>query len=94
MRFVRVGFRLQFVCELPELVEIDARPEPEGMRNDLRRGVRSRLRRIAQAGADRAIDGFLERNAKLPGALFEETRQVIVERESGPHERHHVRTDK
>jgi hypothetical protein len=56
--------------------------------------MRSSLRRIAQAVADRAIDGFLERNAKLPRALFEETRQVIVERESGPHEWRHVRTAK
>src|SRR5271156_5952732 len=87
MRFVRVGLRLQFVCELPELVEIDARPEAEGMRNDLRRGAWSGLRRGAQAGADCAVYGYLEWDAKLPGALFQKPRQVVVERKSGPHTR-------
>jgi len=63
MRFVRVGLRLQFVRELSEFVQIDARSEPKGMRNDPRRGTRSSLRGITQAGADCAVDGFLERDA-------------------------------
>ena len=46
---------------------------------------RSSQRRVAQTGADRAIDGFLERDAKFLGALLQKARQVIVERESGAH---------
>ena len=53
---------------------------------------RPSLRRIAQAGSDRAINHFLERDAKLPDALFEKTRQVIVECESDPHDGHRVHT--
>ena len=62
-----------------------ARPEAEGMRNDLRRGARSSLPGIAQTGADCAVYGLLEWNAKLLGALLEETRKVVIERESNPH---------
>jgi hypothetical protein len=46
-------------------------------------------RRFAQASADRAIDGLLERDAERLGALLQEPRQVVVKRESGPHVRHH-----
>ena len=42
--------------------------------------------------SDRAINHFLERDAKLPDALFEKTRQVIVECESDPHDGHQVHT--
>ena len=49
-------------------------------------------RRIAQADLDRAINHFLERDTKLPDALFEKTRQVIVECESDPHDGHQVHT--
>ena len=89
MRFVRESLRLQFVRELSELIEIDARPEPEGMRNRLRRRAGSGLRRVAQACADCAIDRFLKGDAKFLGALLQEARQVVIEGESGPHARHH-----
>ena len=46
------------------------------------------LRRVAQAGSDRAINRFLERDAKFPDALFKKTRQVVVERKSDPHDGH------
>jgi hypothetical protein len=85
MRFVREGLRLQFVCELPEFVEIDARPEPKGMRHGPRRkGPRGR-RRITQTGADRAIDRLFEGDAEFLGALLQESSQVVIERKSGSH---------
>jgi hypothetical protein len=70
MRLVREGLRPQFVCELSEFVEIDARPEPKGMRRGLRRAAASSGGRVAQPGADRAIDGFLEGDAEFLGALL------------------------
>jgi hypothetical protein len=80
MRLVREGLRLQFVCELSEFVEIDARPESKGMWRGLRRAASPSRRRVAQPGADRAIDGFFEGDAEFPGALLQEARQVVIER--------------
>jgi hypothetical protein len=39
--FCRESLPLELIRELPELVEIDTRPEPEGMGNRLRRGMAS-----------------------------------------------------
>jgi hypothetical protein len=80
MRLVREGLRLQFVCELSELVEINAWAEPEGMGRGLRRRTPPSRCRIAKTGADRAIDGFLERDAEFLGALLQEPCQVVIER--------------
>ena len=80
---------LQFVQELTELVEIDTRPEAEGMRNNLRRGTAPGRGGLAQAGANRPIDGVLERDAEFARALLQEARQVVVERQGGAHARHH-----
>lgn len=85
MRLIREGLRLQFVRELSELVEIDARPEPEGMRNGPGRRAPPVRRGVVQARTDRAVDGLLERDAELPGALFQEPRKVVIERERGSH---------
>jgi hypothetical protein len=74
MRFVRKGLCFHFVCELSEFVEIDARPETEGMRNHFRRRAPFRRCRFAQAGTDRAVDRFFEGDPKLLGALLQETR--------------------
>ena len=85
MGLVREGLRLQFVSELPEFVEIDARPESKGMWDGLRRTAPSSRRNIAQPGADCAIDGFFKGDAEFLGALLQEARQVVIEGEGGPH---------
>src|SRR5262249_30452055 len=85
MRLVGERLGLQLVGELTELVEVDARPEAERMRNRLRRRATALAGRLAQAGADRAIDRFFERNALLAGPLFQQARKVVVDRERRPH---------
>jgi hypothetical protein len=72
MGFVRESFRLQLIGELPELVEVDTRPEPEGMRDRLRRRLTASRSGLPQAGADCPIDGFLEGDAKLPRAPLQQ----------------------
>ncbi len=84
MHFGGVILRLHFINELAELVEIDARPEAEGMRNRLRRRM-APGRCLAKAGPDRPIDGFLERDAKLAGTLLQQASQIVVERQCRPH---------
>jgi hypothetical protein len=59
INFFARGFRLQFVGQLPELVEIDPRPESEGMWNRLRRRTATNCGALAQTGADRSVHGFL-----------------------------------
>ena len=78
MDIVRESFRLQLVGELPELVEIDARPKSERMRDRLRRWVRSGRGGLAQAGTERSIDGFLEGHAELPRAPLQQSRQIVI----------------
>ncbi len=70
IELVRKSFRLQLVRELSELVEIDTRPESERMRNRLRQRWAAGLGSLAQTSTDRAIDRFLERDAKLLRAPF------------------------
>src|SRR5437588_108832 len=53
-----LGF--EFVGELAELVEIDARPEAERMGYGLGRGAATGLRRFSETGTDRSIDGFMQ----------------------------------
>ncbi|MBV8105681.1 MAG: hypothetical protein JO223_13845 [Hyphomicrobiales bacterium] len=89
MDLVREGLRFQFVGELPELIDIDARPETEGMRDRLRRGRSPSRNGLAQAGAKGSIDGLLERDAELLRALLEQARQVVVERQGRAHDWHH-----
>jgi len=80
MDFFCQSLRLQLVSKLPELVEIDTRPESEGMRNRFRRGVASGRGGLAYAGANCSIDCFLKRNAELPRALFQQPGEIIIER--------------
>ena len=40
---------------------------------------------LAHAGANCAIDRFLEGNAEFPRALFQQSREIIVERQGRPH---------
>jgi len=55
--FAREGFRLQFVGELPELVDIDAWPKPEGMRDRLRHRTAPSRCGLAQQGRQIADRG-------------------------------------
>jgi hypothetical protein len=90
MRLFREGLRLQFVCELTELVDVNAWSEPERMWNGLWRSALSR-RRLTQAGSDRTIDGFLEGDAELMGALLQESCQIVVQSKGGSHAQHMAR---
>jgi len=78
-----LGFEL--VGELAELVEIDAGPEAERMGYGLGRGAATCLRRLSEAGTDRSIDGFLERDALFARALLQEARKVVVDGERRAH---------
>jgi hypothetical protein len=85
MNFFRECLRLQLIRELPEFVEIDTRPESEGMRKRLRRGTTSGHVALADASTNCSIHRFLKGNAKLPRALFQQSREIIVKRQSRPH---------
>ena len=85
MEFFRESLRLQLIGELPEFVEIDARPNSEGMRNRLRRGIVSGRGGLTDAGANCSIDRFFKGNAKLPCALFQQPGEIIIERQRRPH---------
>jgi len=85
----REALSFEFVGKLAELVEIDARPEAERMRYGLGHAAAPRLPRFAEAGADRSIDGFLERDALFARTLLQEARKVIVDGERGAHSKHH-----
>jgi hypothetical protein len=58
MDFFRDGLRLQLIRELPEFVEIDTRPESEGMGNRPRRGMTSGRVDLAHAGANGSVHRF------------------------------------
>jgi hypothetical protein len=62
----------QFIRELPELVEIDARPEPERMGNRLWRGIMSGRGGLAQTGANCPLcrDGSIVKKIAAAGSLF------------------------
>jgi hypothetical protein len=85
MDFFRESLRLQLIGELPELVEIDTRPEPKRMGNRLWGGMASGRGIFTHAGTNCSIDRFLKRNAKLPRTLFQQSREIIVERQSRSH---------
>jgi hypothetical protein len=85
MDFFREGLRLQLICELPEFVEINTRPESEGMGDHLRCEMTPRRSGLANAGANCSVHRFLKGNAELPRAPFQQPRQIIVERQSRPH---------
>jgi hypothetical protein len=89
MRLIHEGLALQLVPELAKLVDINARSESEGMRNRLGRWASSARRRITQTRADRTVHGLLEGDAEFPGPLFQESRQVVIERQSGSHASYH-----
>jgi hypothetical protein len=71
MNSFRESFRLQLIRKLPEFVEIDTRPEPEGMGDRLRRGIAPGRGGLADSSANCAIHRFLKGNAEFPRALFQ-----------------------
>jgi len=73
-------FCVQLIGELPEFVEIDTRPKPERMGNCLRRRIASPRGVLSYADTNCSIHRFLKGNAELPRALFQQSREVIVER--------------
>ena len=85
MQPFRERLRLQLVDKLPEFVEVDAGPEPERMGDRLRRRPPSGRSGLAQPGADRAIDCFLERNAEFASPFLQKPREIVVERQGRPH---------
>jgi hypothetical protein len=89
MELVHECLHLQLVQQLPKLVEVDAGPEAEGMRNHLRGSIRPAYCGLAKPGTDRPVDSLLEGNAEFPGASLQESRKVIVEREGRTHHKHH-----
>ncbi len=56
MDFCRENLHLQLIRELPEFVEIDTRPEAEGIGNRLRREMASGRGFLADAGANCSIN--------------------------------------
>ena len=68
MDLFRESICLQLVRELPELVEIDVRPEPKRMRDRLWRGIASGRGALADAGANCSVHRFLKGNPELARA--------------------------
>jgi hypothetical protein len=87
MDLFRESLCLQLIDQLSEFVEIDTRPEPKGMRNRFRRGMTPVRGSLAQSGANCSIHRFLKGNAELVRPLFQQSRQIIVERQGRPHYR-------
>jgi hypothetical protein len=86
MHFFRECLRFQLVGELPEFVEIRPRSEAEGMGNRLRGGLVSGRRGLSDAGSNRSIYRFLKGYAELPRPPFQQSRQIIVDRQGRPHD--------
>ena len=85
MGFFRESLSLEPIRELPEFVEIDARPEPEGMRDRLWRGIATGRGSLADLGTNCSIHRFLNGNAKFPRTPLQQPREIIIERQSRPH---------
>jgi hypothetical protein len=81
----RVGFGLKFVGELIELVEIDAGPEAERVRNDFRRRVLPLLRLFAETSTQRPVNHVLERHPQFPGTPLQKAGKIIVDGKSCAH---------
>jgi len=44
-----------------------------------------RLRRFSQPGSDRPVDRFLEGDARIPRALLQKSREIVVDGQRGTH---------
>ena len=80
MDLSRESLCLQLIGELRDFVEIDARFEPKGMRYRLWRRMASGRGGLADAGANYAIHRLLKGNAELARPLFQQSREIIIER--------------
>jgi hypothetical protein len=76
MDFFRESLCLQLIRELPEFVQIDTRPESEGMGNRLWRGMASGGGILTHAGTNCSIH--------LSCALFQQPSEIIVKCQSRP----------
>jgi hypothetical protein len=85
MHFFRECLRFQLVGDLPEFVEISPRSEPEGMGYRPWCGQVSDRCGLSDAGSNCSIYCFLKGNAELPRSLFQQSRQIIVERQGRSH---------
>jgi hypothetical protein len=56
----RIGFGLKFVGELVQFVEVDAGPEAERVRNDLRHRVLPLLSLFTETSTERRVNHVLE----------------------------------
>jgi hypothetical protein len=88
MKFLGESLRLQFVSELSQLVEIDARLEAERVRDRSWGRMIPDGSGLTQSSANCAVYSFLERNPKLARLPFQEPREIIIERQRGPHDIH------
>src|SRR5258708_3090227 len=73
------------VAKRAELGESDTRAERERMGHGFGHGAAARLARFSEAGADRPVDGLLERDALLARALLQKPRKVVVDSERRAH---------
>lgn len=79
-------FGFQFVRKLSQLVEIDTRFEPKGVRLRLWRRAGWPARGVLpKARTDRPVDNVLEWQALFPRALLQKPRQIIINGKSGAH---------
>jgi hypothetical protein len=81
----RVGFGLKFVSELIKLVEVDAGPEAESVRNDLRRRVLPLLRLFAETNTKGPVNHVLERYPQFLGTPLQKAGEIIVDGKSCTH---------
>ena len=88
MRAVRKSFGLELISELTELVEINARPEPERVGNCFRCRAAAHGR-LAQPRTDRPIDRFLKGDTKLPRTALQKPGEVVIDGQRRSHAEHH-----
>jgi hypothetical protein len=86
-RRISLGFEL--IDELIELVDINPRPQAERVRNGFRRRAQTRLRPLAETGAERPVDHVLERQPEVAGASLQKPGQIIIDGECSAHGRYH-----
>jgi hypothetical protein len=82
----RVGFGLQLISELIELVEIDSRPKSKEVGDCPRRRAVAGICMLAEAHAQRAVHNLIERQSKLTCASLQQNHQIIIYGKCGAHE--------
>lgn len=82
-----VAFGFEFVDELIELVEIDAGPKAERVRNSSRRRTTPRSRLFAETRPQRPVHNVLERQPEFACALPQQPGQIVIDGQRRPHDR-------